>query len=76
MCSERSDFFARTARSATVRTLRKNHPCQDALRPLRQLKERHICLRQILESIYSERILKKVVEDLKDEGPYNPLLKS
>ncbi len=62
-------FFARTARSATVRTLEKTILAKMPSDPLRQLKERHICLRQILESIYSERILKKVVEDLKDEGP-------
>jgi hypothetical protein len=66
-------FFARTARSATVRTIEKSMLVRMSSEPLRELKERHVSLRQILESIYSERIMKKVVEDLEDNGPLKSL---
>jgi signal-transduction protein with cAMP-binding, CBS, and nucleotidyltransferase domain len=62
-------FFARTARSATVKTIEKSIIVRMSSGPLCELKERHVSLRQILESIYSERIMKKVVEDLEDNGP-------
>jgi hypothetical protein len=62
-------FFARTARSATVRTIEKSMLARMSSEPLHTLEERHVSLRQILESIYSERIMKKVVEDLEDNGP-------
>jgi hypothetical protein len=61
-------LFARTARSATVRTIVKSMLVRMPSLPLLELKERHVSLRQILESIYSERIMKKVVEDLEDIG--------
>jgi hypothetical protein len=61
-------FFARTARSATVRAIEKSMIVRISSGPLRELKERHVSLRHILESIYSERIMKKVVEDLEDNG--------
>lgn len=66
-------FFARTARSATVRTIEKSMLARISSAPLRELKERHLSLRQILESIYSERIMKKVVEDLEDNSELKPL---
>ncbi len=66
-------FFAGTARSATVRTIEKSMLVRMPSGPLRELKERHVSLRQILESIYSERIMKKVVEDLEAEGPLKSL---
>jgi CRP-like cAMP-binding protein len=66
-------FFARTARSATVRTIEKSMLVRMSSEPLRELKERHVSLRQILESIYSERIMKKVVEDLEDTGELKSL---
>ena len=66
-------FFARTARSATVRTIEKSMLVRMSSEPLRELKERHVSLRQILESIYSERIMKKVVEDLEDNGELESL---
>jgi CRP-like cAMP-binding protein len=59
-------FFARTGRSATVRTIEKSMLVRMSAEPLNELKGRHVSLRQILESIYSERIMKKVVEDLED----------
>jgi hypothetical protein len=62
-------FFARTARSATVKTIEKSMLARMSSEPLRELKERHASLRQVLESIYSERIMKKVMEDLEDTGP-------
>jgi len=61
-------FFARTARSATVKTLERSVLVKIASEPLRHLKDRHENLRQILESVYSERILKKVAEDLEGGG--------
>ncbi len=61
-------FFARTARSATVRAIEKSMIVRISSGPLRELKERHVSLQHILESIYSERIMKKVVEDLEDSG--------
>ena len=66
-------FFARTARSATVRTIEKSMLVRMSSEPLRELKERHVSLRQILESIYSERIMKKVVEELEDNSPLKSL---
>lgn len=62
-------FFSRAVRTATVKT------CGDCVlarippEPLRVLKERHLCLRQILESVYSERIMKKLSEDLGEMEP-------
>jgi hypothetical protein len=66
-------FFARTARSATVKTIEKSMLIRMSSKPLHELKERHLSLRQILESIYSERIMKKVVEDLEDIGELKSL---
>ncbi len=66
-------FFARTCRSATVRTIEKSMLVRMSSEPLRELKGRHMSLRQILESIYSERIMKKVVEDLEDNGELKSL---
>jgi len=65
-------FFAQTARSATVKTLEKSMLVRIPSDPLHRLKEQHLCLRQILESIYSERILKKVTEDLVTDKPLTP----
>jgi hypothetical protein len=66
-------FFARTTRSTTVRTIEKSMLVRMSSEPLRELKERHASLRQILESIYSERIMKKVVEELEDKSPLKSL---
>jgi CRP-like cAMP-binding protein len=66
-------FFARTARSTTVKTIEKSMLIRMSSKPLHELKERHLSLRQILESIYSERIMKKVVEDLEDNGELKSL---
>lgn len=65
-------FFARTSRSATVKTLEKSTLVKMPSEPLNVLKDRHISLRQMLESIYSERIMKKVIEDLQGEGAIQP----
>jgi CRP-like cAMP-binding protein len=62
-------FFARTGRSASVRAIEKSMLVRISSEPLHELKELHVSLRQSLESIYSERIMKKVVEDLEDSGP-------
>jgi len=65
-------FFAQTDRSATVKTLEKSMLVRIPSDPLHRLKEHHLSLRQILESIYSDRILKKVTEDLVTDKPHTP----
>jgi hypothetical protein len=63
-------FFAQTARSATVKAREKSVIARIPSGPLRHIGKRHACLAQALETVYSERILKKAAEDL--DGMHDP----
>ncbi|HPI91528.1 MAG TPA: cyclic nucleotide-binding domain-containing protein [Deltaproteobacteria bacterium] len=60
-------FFGRSARSATVKTMEKSVLVRIPSDPLRTLQGRHACLHEILERIYSDRIMKKVREDMEEK---------
>ncbi|HOS96570.1 MAG TPA: cyclic nucleotide-binding domain-containing protein [Deltaproteobacteria bacterium] len=62
-------FFSRGVRTATVKTLEDSTLLRIPAGPLQDLQEFHLCLRQVLESVYSERIMKKVTEDLEEADP-------
>lgn len=62
-------FFSRGVRTATVRTLEDSILLRIPSEPLQELQELHLCLRQVLESVYSERIMKKLTEDLEEADP-------
>jgi CRP-like cAMP-binding protein len=62
-------FFSRSVRTATVKTMEDCVQLRIPPGPLQELQERHLCLRQVLESVYSERIMKKVTEDLEEADP-------
>lgn len=62
-------FFSRGVRTATVKTLEDCSLLRIPSGPLQELRERHLCLRQVLESVYSERIMKKLTEDLEEADP-------
>ncbi|HWR67492.1 MAG TPA: cyclic nucleotide-binding domain-containing protein [Desulfomonilia bacterium] len=63
------NFFGRTARSASVKTLEKSVMARFPSGPLRDILGRRPCLHKALEGFYSERIMKKVREDLEETGP-------
>jgi len=62
-------FFCKGKRSASVKALEKSTLAWIPSAPLQELKSRHSCLRQYLEGIYGERILKKAREDLGNLSP-------
>jgi len=61
-------FFGMASRSATVKTLEKSTLVRMPSGPLRDIQERHPCLRGVLENIYSARVLNKAGEDLGAPG--------
>jgi len=64
-------FFSMTVRSATVKTLKRCLLLRISSGPLREARKRHPCLRNLLEDVYSERVVKKAAEDLEGTVPVN-----
>lgn len=58
-------FFHHQVRSATVRATGKAELARIPSEELRRLSRRYTCLRQALEHLYTQRILKKANEDLR-----------
>lgn len=59
-------FFCKGERSATVKAIERGTLIRIPSAPLIEIQQRHPCLRQALDIIYGQRILKKVQEDLGD----------
>ena len=62
-------FFCQGKRSATVKAMEKSTLTKIPSEHLKELQQKHPCLKQILEAVYDKRILKKVKEDLGDLSP-------
>jgi len=59
-------FFHHERRSATVRASQEGNLISLPAEELKMLCERYACLRDALDVIYDERVLKKVNEDMRD----------
>jgi len=57
-------FFGMATRSASVKTLERSTLVRMPSGSLRDVRNRHSCLQETLETVYSDRILKKAGEDL------------
>jgi CRP-like cAMP-binding protein len=62
-------FFCQGNRSATIKAIEKSILIRIPSEPLKELRARHPRIRDILENLYGERILKKTREDLGDLSP-------